>query len=154
MYLPDPAATLHAAALRLRPGGVLCCHEPAFYADAAAPQPPLIQRVHTAIATTFRLAGADPHFGLRLHSVVAEAGLPAPELHGDTLMGCGPEAPVWTWGNIARGMAPLMERLGVDGADDARAPTLDDRLLAELCEHDAVLMSPLLVGAWTCVPAA
>jgi SAM-dependent methyltransferase len=154
MYLPDPAATLHAAALRLRAGGVLCCHEPAFYADAAAPQPPLIQRVHTAIATTFRLAGADPHFGLRLHSVVAEAGLPAPELHGDTLMGCGPEAPVWTWGNIARGMAPLMERLGVDGADDARAPTLDDRLLAELCEHDAVLMSPLLVGAWTCVPAA
>jgi SAM-dependent methyltransferase len=153
MYLPDPAATLHGAALRLRPGGVLCCHEPAFYADAAAPESPLMQRMHSAIRTTFRLAGADPQMGLRLHRTIADAGLPAPELHGETVMGCGPETPVWAWANVARGLAPLMERLGVDGAGEWRSPALDEGLLAELCADDGVLMSPLMVGAWTRVPA-
>ncbi|HEX2102523.1 MAG TPA: methyltransferase domain-containing protein [Solirubrobacteraceae bacterium] len=152
MYLPEPAATLHAAALRLRPGGVVCCHEPAFHMGAAAPQPPLVQRIYTAITTTFRLTGADPHLGLRLHRVVADAGLPAPEMLGETVLACGPEAPMWAWGNIARGMAPVMERLGVDGAGEARSESLDERMLAELCEQDAVLMSPLMVGAWTRVP--
>ena len=46
-----------------------------------------------------------------------------------------------------------MERLGVDGADDAASAALDERLLVELGEHDALLMSPLMVGAWTRVPA-
>ena len=111
-----------------------------------------MHRVRTAAEATFRLAGADLHMGTRLHRVIADAGLPAPELIGETLMACGPEAPVWAWGNVARGLAPLMERLGVDGLDDAVSPTLDERLLAELCAEDAVLMSPLLVGAWTGMP--
>jgi SAM-dependent methyltransferase len=149
MYLPDPATTLHAAALRLRPGGLVCCHEMSLNARGAAPEGPLMARVHGAIRTTFERAGADAHMGLRLHRVIAEAGLRAPELHGETLLACGPEAPMWAWGNVARGLVPLMERLGVEGVDEARSATLDDRLLAELCEEDAVLMGPLMVGAWT-----
>jgi hypothetical protein len=153
MYLPDPAATLHAAALRLRPGGVLCCHEPALHGAGASPRGPLMARVQTAIVTTFRLAGADPEMGLRLHRTIAEAGLPAPEMQGETLLACGPEAPVWGWGNLLRGMAPVMERLGVDGLAEARSATLDERMLAELDESDGVVMGPLMVGAWTRVPA-
>jgi SAM-dependent methyltransferase len=153
MYLPDPATTLHGAALRLRPGGVLCCHEPALHGTGATPQGPLMERVQRAILSTFRLAGADVEMGLRLHRTIAEAGLPAPEMQGETLLGCGPEAPVWAWGNVLRGMAPLMERLGVDGRDEARSATLDERLAAELDETDGVVMGPLMVGAWTRVPA-
>jgi SAM-dependent methyltransferase len=153
MYLPDAAATLHAAALRVRPGGVVCCHEPALHGVGATPQGPLMARIQTAILSTFRLTGADPEMGLRLHRTIAEAGLPAPEMHGETLLACGPEAPVWAWGNLLRGMAPVIERLGVDGLDEARSATLDERLLAELCETDGVAMAPLMVGAWTRVPA-
>jgi SAM-dependent methyltransferase len=152
MYLPDPAATIHAAALRLRPGGLVCSHEMSFDGRAAAPEGPFMTRMRSATESTFRLAGADLHMGLRLHRVIAGAGLPAPELLAETLIACGPEAPVWAWGNVARGLAPLMERLGVDGVDDALSPTLDQRLLAELCADDAVLLSPLMVGAWTRVP--
>ena len=68
------------------------------------------------------------------------------------LVACGPEAPVWAWGNVARGLLPLMERLGVEGAEEVRSPDLDERMLAELCAHDAVLLSPMMVGAWTRVP--
>jgi hypothetical protein len=91
--------------------------------------------------------------GLRLHRTIAEAGLPAPEMQGETLLGCGPEAPVWGWGNLLRGMAPVMERLGVEGLEEARSATLDERLLDELGEADGVVMGPLMVGAWTKVPA-
>jgi SAM-dependent methyltransferase len=153
MYLPDPAATLHVAALRLRPGGVLCCHELSMNPHLAMPEPPLLARLQAAVATTFRLAGAEVQLGLRLHRVIADAGLPAPEMHGETLVACGPEAPVWAWGNVARGLLPVMERLGVEGAADVRSPDLDERMLAELCAHDAVLLSPMMVGAWTRVPA-
>jgi hypothetical protein len=152
MYLPDPAATLHAAALRLRPGGVVCCHEMSMNPHMAMPEPPLVARVHRAVATTFRLAGAEVHLGLRLHRLIADAGLPAPEMHGETLVACGPEAPMWAWANVARGLLPLMERLGVEGAEEVRAPDLDERMLAELCAHDAVMVAPMLVGAWTRVP--
>ena len=152
MYLPDPAATLRAAALRLRPGAVVCAQEPSFGAGASVPATPLLHRMHTAIATTLDRAGADPDMGLRLHRVFAQAGLPRPELRGETVLAGGPDAPVWAWGNIARGLAPLMERLGVEGADAARSATLDACLLAELREEDGLLMSPLMVGAWATMP--
>jgi len=152
MYLPDPAATLHAAALRLRPGGVLCCHEMALHPQLAVPEPPFLARLQATVATTFRRAGAEVQLGLRLHRVMADAGLPAPEMHGETLVACGPEAPVWAWANVARGLLPVMERLGVDGIDEVRSPGLEERMLAELCAHDAVLLSPMMVGAWTRVP--
>jgi SAM-dependent methyltransferase len=152
MYLPDPAATLHAAALRLRPGGVLCCHELSMNPHLAMPEPPLIARTHATVLTTFRRAGAELQLGLQLHRLIAEAGLPAPEMHGETLVACGPEAPVWAWGNVARGLLPVMDRLGIEGADEIRSPDLDERMLAELCAHDAVLLAPMMVGAWTRVP--
>jgi SAM-dependent methyltransferase len=154
MYLPDPAATLHAAALRLRPGGVLCCHELSMNPYLAMPEPPLLARTHATVLTAFRRAGAELHLGLQLHRLIADAGLPAPEMHGETLVACGPEAPVWAWGNVARGLLPVMDRLGVEGADEIRSPDLDERMLAELCAHDAVLIAPMMVGAWTRVPAA
>jgi SAM-dependent methyltransferase len=154
MYLPAPAATLYAAARQLRPGGVLCCQELSLNPLAAAPEPPLIGRVHAAIRTTFELAGARADLGLELHRLIAEAGLPAPELHGETLLACGPEAPVWAWGGVARGLLPLMQRLGVEGADDVASADLDERMLAELCAHDAVLIAPMMVGARTRVRAA
>src|SRR3954466_12015951 len=94
MYLPDPAATLHAAALRLRPGGVLCCHELSMNPYLAMPEPPLLARTHATVLTTFRRAGAELHLVLELHRLVADAGLPAPEMHGETLVACGPEAAV------------------------------------------------------------
>jgi hypothetical protein len=55
---------------------------------------------------------------------------------------------------VARGLLPLMQRLGVEGADEVRSADLDDRMLAELCAHDAVLITPMMVGAWTRVGAA
>ena len=58
-------------------------------------QGPLMTRVQTAIVTTFRLAGADPEMGPRLRRTIAEAGLPAPEMQGETLLACGPEASSW-----------------------------------------------------------
>jgi hypothetical protein len=134
------------------PGGEVCCHEPAFHMGAAAPQPPLVQRV---TRRSRRRSGSPAPTRTSACACTASSRTPACRLRrcsGETVLACGPEAPTWAWGNIARGMAPVMERLGVDGAGEARSESLDERMLAELCEQDAVLMSPLMVGAWTRVP--
>jgi SAM-dependent methyltransferase len=153
MYLADPASTLRAAAALLRPGGIVCFQEVAHNTECSSPAGELIERVHTAVTTTFQLTGADPYMGLRLHRVFTEAGLPRPVLRGETIIASGADAPVWVFGNLARGMAAHMERLGVGEPAEARSPTLDERLLAELRAQDALMMSPLLVGAWARVPA-
>jgi SAM-dependent methyltransferase len=152
MYLADPAATLHEAALRLRPGGLLCMHEIALSGPAVWPPAPLWQRVQATIASTLTRAGADPRMGLRLHRAFRDAGLPAPELLAEVPLGAGDGAPVWAYADVLRGIAPLMERLGINGVEEARSPTLEDRLRAELRERDAVLALPPMVGAWTRMP--
>lgn len=90
--------------------------------------------------------------GPKLHRTFIDAGLPAPILDTRTIMRGAADAPLWFFVNVVRAFVPMLAQLGVDprhiGID-----TLEDRLRADLDEHDAIAILPPLTGAWTRIPA-
>ena len=69
----------------------------------------------------------------------------------EAFVGGGPEAPTWVIASMVEAMVPLMERFGIATSDEVDPDTLATRMLMELIEHDGVMITPLLVGAWTTV---
>jgi SAM-dependent methyltransferase len=149
MYLSDPAAALRQAAARLRPNGIVAMQEADLAYDWAAPQTPLWQQIRGWFLQTLERAGIEERMGLRLYHCFIAAGLPAPEMTLESAVAGGPDAPVWGWANLIRGVIPLMERLGVATSDEVRPDTLADRLLAELTAENGIVVWPPMIGAWS-----
>jgi hypothetical protein len=89
--------------------------------------------------------------GLALFATFRAAGLPDPNLVLETIVEGGPQARTWGWANVIAGVLPLMERVGVATSAEVEPETLADRLLAELVAHDATVIGPPLIGAWSTV---
>ena len=86
--------------------------------------------------------------GPKLYSVFKAAGLPAPEMRADALIG-GPEsvAPALVAG-AARMVIPHLEELGIAAEADVDVDTLEDRMRADLERSGGVMSAPPLIGAW------
>jgi predicted O-methyltransferase YrrM len=153
MYLPDPAALLARATQLLRPGGLVCVQEADLAYDWAAPMTPLWTQVRAWVLETLRQARVAPRMGLSLYSSFVAADLPPPELALECAVGGGTKAAAWGWANVALGVLPLMERLGVATAADLQADTLAERLLRDVVAADGIVIGPPLVGAWAHTPA-
>lgn len=78
LHQRDPAATLHAAASFLRPGGIVIAHEPSDEpagAPASEPATAAMTRVWTLVIAAARARGAQTDFGLRGRAYLERAGL-------------------------------------------------------------------------------
>lgn len=152
MYLADPAAALRQAAARVRPGGVVCMHEPDLTYHWAHPQTPLWQQVRAWFLDTLAKAGVEQRMGLELFATYRAAGLPDPQLVLETTIDGTSQARTWGWANVIIGVVPLMERLGVATSNEVDPATLAERLLAELTENDGIMLAPPMIGAWSTLP--
>lgn len=148
MYLPDPVAALARASQLLRPGGLVCFQEGDMAYDWAQPMTPLWTRVRAWFLETLRRARVAPRMGLSLHSSFVAAGLSAPDLRLECVVGGGAQTPAWGWANVVLGVLPLMERLQVTTAAELQPDTLAERLLGEVLAADGIVIGPPLVGAW------
>jgi hypothetical protein len=82
----------------------------------------------------------DLYMGLRLRSVFAEAGLPAPAMHLDAAAGGGPDWPGYEYmARLIGTILPLITKLGVATEDDVEIDTLADRLQAEIGDNGAAV---------------
>jgi SAM-dependent methyltransferase len=151
LYLADPVAALREAAVRVRPGGLICMHEADFTYPYASPPTPLWQQVRAWFLETLTKAGANPSMGPSLFPAYRAAGLPDPQLIFEAFVAGGPQAPTWGWANVIRGVVPVMERLGIATESEVAPATLADRLLAELLANDGIMIVPM-IGAWSTVP--
>jgi hypothetical protein len=89
--------------------------------------------------------------GIKLYAAFVAAGLPAPSMRLESLIGGGPNASdqVYFKADLARTLAPEMERLGVATAHEVDSPTLAQRILDEIISSTSVIVGRSEVGAWS-----
>jgi ubiquinone/menaquinone biosynthesis C-methylase UbiE len=150
-YTDDPAAALRAIAERVRPGGVLAFHEldldPGVHARSF-PDGTLWDETGRRVIETFARAGTHLRMGRQLFAAFLAAGLPAPVMHEQALVGGGADFAGYAWlADIARSLAALMDKLGVAAAETLDLETLAARIREDAVARGAVVWSPPLIGA-------
>jgi SAM-dependent methyltransferase len=152
-YQADPVATLRAALHVLHDGGVAVFYE----ADAGSavtsfPVSPLHQLLGRWVNETFARGGVELAMGTKLHQVFLAAGLPAPQLCSETLIGGGSDWVdrfVSAFGAILlRSMLPQMLRYGVATEEEVGVETFDQRYREDVLGRGSVVRWMPCVGAW------
>ena len=92
MFAEDPVAVVRRLAAALRPGGVVAFQEPDDEPRAWPPSP-LHEQCWRWIVAALASSGADPKMGLRLFPTLVDAGLPAPRMRMDGVVGGGGDWP-------------------------------------------------------------
>jgi len=151
-FVPDPVDVVRSLSHLVRPGGILAFQEPshapflALFADL-----PLWSATASLIPEILRRSGANPEMGLALHRTFRDAGLPAPRMHMEMLLGSDPDFTRWTYDvlcSLRSQVHELKASLEVLGDFD----TLPERLDAEVTMSKSVVAIVALVGAWARKP--
>ena len=88
MYMPDPPLVLHGLAEYLKPGGIVAFMEPSWAtARVISSHLPTYDMIVDTITESFVRSGANPELGIALHRVFTQAGLPAPKMKIETILG-------------------------------------------------------------------
>ena len=150
MFQNDPASMLRKVAAHVRPGGVVVFHEPDRDGIRSYPPVPAYERWCQLVDETFRRWGGDPRMGVKLHSTFIAAGLPAPTMRLESVIGGGADASdhVHFEMDIVGSLAAEMERLGIAGGAELHTPDLADRVLADVVASGSVVIGRSEVGAW------
>jgi SAM-dependent methyltransferase len=141
-FAREPASLVRRLTGLIRDGGIVAFQEPAnaTLAPMSLPRSPLLERLWAWILETYRHADMDLYMGLRLRSVFAQAGLPAPEMHLDAAAGGGPDWPGYEYmARLIRTILPLITQLGVATEAEIEVDTLADRLRAEIGDDGATV---------------
>ena len=147
--MPDPSAVLRAAVAAARPGALVCFQECDDHYTYAYPATPLWNQVRTWLLAALDHAGVESRMGLRLYRTFREAGLPEPNLRMEAAIGGGEEAPVFVWADVLRSVIPTLEQAGLATEAEIDPDTLEARLKADLAATGGVMISLVLVGAWS-----
>jgi len=110
-WVPDPVGVLRSLSYLVRPGGILAFHEPsnaAFLAPFA--DLPLWSAAASLIPEILRRSGANPEMGLALNRIFQEAGLPAPTMRMEMLLGSDPDFTRWTY-DVLCSLRPQIQEL-------------------------------------------
>lgn len=149
MFLPDPVAVLRSASCLVRPAGILAFYEPQWSPVLTLLEPlPLWFKTASLIRDTFRRCEANTEMGLALFRMFQEAGLPAPRMHMEVLVGRDPEYARWFY-DLVCSLLPRIQEFSLPVHALGNLATLLERLQAELAASGSVV--PLLapVGVWS-----
>jgi ubiquinone/menaquinone biosynthesis C-methylase UbiE len=154
MYLSDPSATLRALMRHLRPGGIVAFQEMEMRTARSQPQAPLFERCAELHAKAIELGGFETAMGGKLFATLHQAGLPAPQVIVGSRAEGGADSPGYElMAENVRSALPMLERHKVTSATEIGTDTLVDRLRQETVASGGCVMFPLLMGAWSRVPA-
>ena len=118
---------------------------------ASHPISSMHQRLGRWLSETFARGGIEMTMGTKLHQVFLAAGLPAPRLTMDTLIGGGRE---WSERFVSafgashlRSLMPQIMEYGIATEDEIGIETFDQRFLEELLRQESVIQHFQCVGA-------
>jgi SAM-dependent methyltransferase len=148
-HLADPMAVLRHQAIALRSGGLLLALDFDLGAVRTEPAVPSVREAIGWVNAAFRHAGASPEIGTRLALLLAEAGLA--DVQGFGVQGYiapgDPRGPALLSG-VVRSLAPQIVAAGVATAEQIGIDMLEARIADEIRSAGAVMLPPVLAGAW------
>jgi 2-polyprenyl-3-methyl-5-hydroxy-6-metoxy-1,4-benzoquinol methylase len=147
----DPAAMLRKLAGHLRWGGVVVFHEPDWAGAQSFPPSPTYDRCNQWIVKTFRSLGIETRMGVKLHETFIAAGLPAPSMRLNAIIGGEKGGSEWMHqiAELVSTLLPAMEQLGVTTAAEVDIETLADRLHGDLAAGGGIIVGRSEIGAWS-----
>jgi SAM-dependent methyltransferase len=152
MYWRDPAEALGRIAGHVRPGGVVAFQEldlDPTVGSRSLPEQTLWNETGQLVVETFTRAGMQVRMGRQLFGAFLAAGLPAPRMRDEALVGGGPDFDGYAWlAGVARSLAPLMAKLAIADVDQLGLDTLADRIRDDAVAGGAVVWTPSFVGAY------
>ena len=150
MHVAQPATLIEHLATLLQPGGIVAFQDSDFtYPPRVFPEVPIAGRIHQIMLPRQIPGGPAIAMGSGLFKAFMDAGLPAPQMRVETVMGGGPDWLGYEYlAETLRSLLPVIHRLTDFNPAEIDIDTLAERLRAEAVEHGAVQMLPLLVGAW------
>jgi SAM-dependent methyltransferase len=150
MYYPDPVNAVRKLALCLRDEGLIVFQEFDFATALSMPPAPTYERNVGWFKQALTATGAQIHLGLQLYGVFLAAGLPAPSMRMDALVGGGPDNVVYEIvAGVAKSLLPVLEKLKITTATEVDLSSLAQRIRDEVVASNGVILSPGLIGAWS-----
>lgn len=151
-FLPDPIGILRSLSRLVRPGGVFAFREVSYAPFLLlSAHLPLWSECASLLHETLKLCGANTEIGLALHRIFQEAGLPAPTMRMEILLGSDPDFTRWIY-DLLSSVRPQIERLNLSLDTLGDFDTLPERLQAEVAASKTVVPFVALVGAWSHKP--
>jgi 2-polyprenyl-3-methyl-5-hydroxy-6-metoxy-1,4-benzoquinol methylase len=149
-FQAEPATMLRKVAAHVRPGGMVAFHEIDHGGVGSFPPAPLYDRCCHLVIETLRSSRTETRMGTKLHSTFVAAGLSAPSMRLESLMGGGPEGSdcVTLVADLVANLLPQMERLGIAAAADIKPETLAHRMTDEAINNSSVIFGHWQVAAW------
>jgi SAM-dependent methyltransferase len=154
MYYPDPVDALRKLSHHLCPGGLVVFQEFDVANCRSYPPAPTFDRTIALIRQTLVTSGAHVQLGLELLQVYLDAGLPAPTMRMDSLVGGGSDFIGYSLvADVAQSLLPAMEKFNLATAAELDLATLEQRLRLEVSSSKGVILSPALIGAYSRQPS-
>jgi hypothetical protein len=150
-FQQQPAAMLRSLARQSRSGGVLVFHEIDWSGLSSFPPAPTFDRCCRWSLETLHAHGTETRMGSKLHATFVDAGLSAPSMRLEALLGGGMNGAVVLRlvAELTATLLPEMERLGIATADDVDIGTLFDRMARESVAGESLVVGHFQIGAWS-----
>jgi predicted O-methyltransferase YrrM len=150
-FQDDPAAMLRTVAALVRPGGTVVFHELDWDGVRSTPPVPTYDRCCRLVVETIRASGAETRMGGKLFSAFVGAGLPAPSMRLEAVVGGGTNStdPLRLIAELTISLSATIEELGIGSVADLDPDTLLDRMRNEAQANDSVVVGHFQFGAWS-----